>query len=211
MSLEDVALRLAIAALAGMAIGLEREWREKSAGFRTLTLVSTASAVFVLAALAYLPVEGVRMMAGVATGIGFIGAGAILRSRGEILGLTTAASIWMAAGLGVSAALAQFSVTLVGTILTVIVLFVLSRIPFKRIHRDVRIYRISFVSAVPMDDALSADRLEAHGLTATLQSVSIAGDAVTVSWVAEGRRGQHQETLVSLKEDEKIATLEFGE
>ncbi len=211
MALEDVVLRLAIAVVAGMLIGLEREWREKSAGFRTLTLVSTASAVFTLGAIAYLPDEGVRMLAGIATGIGFIGAGSILRARGEVLGLTTAASVWMAAAIGVSAALGQFQVTLVATALTLVVLFLFSMIPFKRIHRDVRIYRISYVSAFPIDQALSPDALKESGLNATLQAVSMAGDAVTVSWVAEGRREAHKIALMRLHQIETIATLEFGE
>jgi hypothetical protein len=99
---KELLIHIAVAAAAGMLIGLEREWREKSAGFRTLTLVSTGSAIFVLAAVAYIPAEVERIMAGIATGIGFLGAGAIIQSRGTAFGLTTAASVWMASALGVA-------------------------------------------------------------------------------------------------------------
>lgn len=107
-----VFLRLGAAVLMGALIGLDRELRGKPAGLRTVALVSLGSAVFVLTAAGL--DEGVsgdatsRVIQGVVTGIGFLGAGTIVRGQieGSVKGLTTAASIWLAAAAGVACGLA---------------------------------------------------------------------------------------------------------
>lgn len=102
----DVALRLAGAAVLGGVMGLEREWLQKPAGLRTHMLVALGSAMFVLAPRE-VGMDGAdlsRVMQGVATGVGFIGAGTILKvaSARRIEGLTTAASLWLAAAVGLA-------------------------------------------------------------------------------------------------------------
>ena len=107
-----VILRLLVAMLLGAVVGYEREQTRKAAGLRTHVLVSLGSALFVLAPLqAGMPTADVsRIVQGVAAGIGFIGAGAILKltAEREIKGLTTAASIWMTAAAGIAAGLGEF-------------------------------------------------------------------------------------------------------
>lgn len=123
MSLEwEYALRLVLAGLAGALIGWEREVRGKPAGLRTLMLVSLSSAVYVAAAeQAALrhdeAVDAGRLMSGIAQGIGFLGAGAILQARGEVRWLTTAASLWAAAALGLAIGLGLYFIALVGAFL----------------------------------------------------------------------------------------------
>lgn len=110
----QVFLRLAAAVAVGGLIGLDRELRRKPAGLRTLALVSLGSAVFVLEtvdATVGAATEGTsRVIQGVVTGVGFLGAGSILRGTSEesIRGLTTAASIWLAAAAGIACGLAQW-------------------------------------------------------------------------------------------------------
>lgn len=136
VDLTDIALRLAAAVVVGVLIGLDREWRGKPMGVRTLALVSLGSALvclatFHLSALADEPdavsrvVQGV--IQGVMTGIGFLGAGAVLRHRasGVIEGLTTAATVWVVAALGIACALATWGVVLIGVGLTLAVLVLL--------------------------------------------------------------------------------------
>src|SRR5215207_7615543 len=101
----DVFLRLGAAVLAGALIGIDREIRDKPAGLRTITLVSLGSAVFTLTALgAGMSDSTSRVIQGIVTGIGFLGAGTIIRGQTDqsIRGLTTAASIWLAAAIGIS-------------------------------------------------------------------------------------------------------------
>lgn len=127
----EVLLRLTVAAVAGLLIGFERERRERTAGLRTLALVSSGSAILVLGAILVAPAEAVRMAAGIITGVGFLGAGAILQDRGEVIGLTTAATVWIAAGLGISAALGAFALTFSGTVLTLLILAMIGLIDLR--------------------------------------------------------------------------------
>jgi putative Mg2+ transporter-C (MgtC) family protein len=101
-----VAIKLVLAAVLGGAIGWERELKGKAAGLRTHMLVAVGAALFVMAPLeAGVPLADItRVMQGVAAGIGFVGAGAILKmsDQGQIVGLTTAAGIWMTAAVGLA-------------------------------------------------------------------------------------------------------------
>jgi len=123
-------LRLLAAFVVGALIGWDRETRGKPAGFRTLTLVSLASAFFVNvvveASLAYgQEIDVARAMAGIAQGVGFLGAGAILQSKGEVRWLTTAASLWAAAALGFACGVGQYVLAAFGTVLVMIILRVM--------------------------------------------------------------------------------------
>jgi putative Mg2+ transporter-C (MgtC) family protein len=125
-------VRLLAAALLGGMIGFERERTGKAAGLRTHMLVTTGSALAVLVpqlegmALADLS----RVVQGLLTGIGFIGGGAILKLEGDkqIYGLTTAASIWLAAVIGITAGLGRLGTALAATVLTLIILGALTRL-----------------------------------------------------------------------------------
>src|SRR5437899_11716142 len=100
-----VALKLILAALPGGCVGIERQMREKPAGLRTNMLICMGSALFMLIAVrlgAALGVDSSRISAQIITGIGFLGAGAVLHSHGFVLGLTTAATIWVVAGIGMA-------------------------------------------------------------------------------------------------------------
>jgi len=107
MELTEFSIRIALATLAGLVIGAERELRGKNAGLRTNALVALGSCVFVLLSLnfkgeAYVDIT--RVLGQVATGIGFIGAGTILQHGTSVRGLTTAATLWCSAGAGCLAA-----------------------------------------------------------------------------------------------------------
>jgi putative Mg2+ transporter-C (MgtC) family protein len=126
----ELALRIVIAACVGAAIGLEREVTGHEPGIRTHALVAVGAAVFSIAgaygfadqAVAHAPS---RVAAQVATGIGFIGAGAVMRSGATVRGLTTAASLWVSAGLGVAAAAGMTIVLAVAMAVTLAVLVLL--------------------------------------------------------------------------------------
>ena len=118
----EVLIRLVVAAVAGGLIGLEREALHKPAGVRTHMLVSLGSALFVLATLSIIPDEVGRIIAGIATGIGFLGAGTIFRSKDHVKGLTTAASIWAVAAIGLTVGGGQYVLAIAATILVILVL-----------------------------------------------------------------------------------------
>ena len=124
---EEHLLKIFLAALVGAAIGLEREYRDKGAGFRTMILIATGSAMFTLfsVSLDSPTTDAARIAAAVVSGIGFLGAGVIIKDGVSVHGMTTAASIWLVAALGMGMGLgfyAEASVVTVG-ILTVLWFF----------------------------------------------------------------------------------------
>lgn len=123
----DAILRLALVAALGGAIGLEREYRQKPAGLRTNMLIALGSALFSILSVELGAAAGSpdRVAAQVVTGIGFLGAGAILRSGENIHGLTTAATIWVNAAIGMAAGLGSYVVAAGAATLTLIVLGIL--------------------------------------------------------------------------------------
>jgi len=133
--LARVIIRLVSAALLGSIIGFERERAGKAAGLRTHILVSLGTCVFVLACIGYgMSSDGLsRVIQGIVTGIGFIGAGSILKLNEErdIQGLTTSAGIWMTAAIGIAVGLGTLGLALLAAILTLIVLTFIGPIQSK--------------------------------------------------------------------------------
>lgn len=127
--LERVLLRVIAATLLGAIVGFEREKAGKPAGFRTHILVSLGTAIVVLAcAGSRMDMDGLsRVIQGIVTGIGFIGAGSILKisEQRDIQGLTTAAGLWMTAAIGIACGLGTIGLALIATGMTLIVLWVL--------------------------------------------------------------------------------------
>ena len=133
--LTRVIIRLIAAALLGSIIGYERERAGKAAGLRTHILVTLGTCVFVLACSGFgMSSDGLsRVVQGIVTGIGFIGAGSILKLNEErdIKGLTTSAGIWMTAAIGVAVGLGTLGLALLAAILTIIVLALVGPIDSK--------------------------------------------------------------------------------
>ena len=131
-SLTDTELiqRLVLAAVIGGLIGAERELRRKSAGFRTNILIALGAAIFTMASITLAPAGGdpTRIAAQIVTGIGFLGAGAILHNRDGVHGLTTAATVWVNAALGIAAGGGQYRLAIIGGAIVLGVLLVLGPI-----------------------------------------------------------------------------------
>lgn len=133
LSLQEIALRAGLAAAMGLCIGWDRERHNKAAGLRTMALVSLGSAGMVLASVevsAAMAAEGtpfdpMRVAAGVVGGVGFLGAGSIIHASGTVRGLTTAATIWAASGLGIACGLGLYRLAGVLFVLVLIILIAL--------------------------------------------------------------------------------------
>jgi len=122
---------LLVAALAGGLIGIEREYRDKSAGFRTMILISVGSALFTIMSviIGIEDGESSRITAAIVTGVGFLGAGVIFKGGPTVHGLTTAASIWIVSSLGMAAGAGEYELVLAVTAISLIVLWLLP--PFE--------------------------------------------------------------------------------
>jgi len=109
----ELLIRLILALIFGIFIGAEREYREKPAGVRTHVLVCIGASVFSMISVSFID-DPTRVAANVVTGIGFLGAGAIMRHKGQVEGLTTASDLWATAALGLAAGIGYYSLALLG-------------------------------------------------------------------------------------------------
>lgn len=117
MTMTPYILNLMIAMCLGALIGAERQWRQRMAGLRTNALVATGAAVFILSSVETSPDSPGRIAAQVVSGIGFLGAGVIMREGMNIRGLNTAATLWCSAGIGVLCGLGLYQLATIATLL----------------------------------------------------------------------------------------------
>ncbi len=149
----EMLLKMVLAALLGGIIGLERELAHKEAGLRTMILIAMGSALITVLSIAFPGVAGggdpARLAAQIVTGIGFLGAGAIIQARMAVHGLTTAASIWAVSGIGIAVGLGYYLFPLLVTLLVVLVLAVFRQLAnFLERQKQVFIYQIAFSERV---------------------------------------------------------------
>src|SRR5512145_2340806 len=142
-------IKVGLAVVVGGVIGAEREFRDKAAGFRTIILITVGSALFTIFSMTM--DEGftrTRIAANIVTGIGFLGAGAIVREHGRIGGLTTAATIWLSAALGMGIGAGELVFVAISTFIVIIVLLLFPRLELgiDRI-RESRTYKIIVLTA----------------------------------------------------------------
>ena len=139
--------RLGMALLVGAIIGAERERNKKAVGLRTLILISLGSALFTI--LSYrLSISNTfdpgRIAANIVSGIGFLGAGVILEERGRVTGLTTAATIWLTAALGMAAGAGEYILSAGSAIMALVVLLLFTRFEeYLEISTETRVYQIT--------------------------------------------------------------------
>ncbi len=126
--------RLCLAALLGAVLGFEREWRQKNAGLKTNILIAMGSALFTLMSIDLSVSSGgdaTRVASQIVSGIGFLGAGAIIRTGAGIRGLTTAAMIWVNAAIGVACGGGEYRLAVIATMVALTVLLVIT--PLERV------------------------------------------------------------------------------
>jgi len=170
----ELIARLALAVALGAVLGLERETRHKTAGLRTHTLVALGAALFTIAgAFAVVGVQNdpSRVAAQVVTGIGFIGAGAMIRSGVTITGITTAATLWMAAAFGVAAAMGLYLVSVAAGAMALIVVLAFGPLkPYVLSPRSRRRLDISHVAGHDTLDALISQVGDSGGRLSVIET-----------------------------------------
>ena len=142
----ELILRLLLALLFGAIIGFEREYRSKAAGFRTITLISLGSALFTITSFKLgFPGNTDRIASNIITGIGFIGAGVIFKDGGFVSGLTTAATIWIAAAMGMALGNGEYVIAATTLGLAIVVLSLFERVLdwIDTFHQE-KTYKINF-------------------------------------------------------------------
>ena len=206
----ELLIKLGAALLVGGLIGAEREFRDKAAGFRTIIFITVGATLFTIFStlLAGDENDPARVAANIVTGIGFLGAGAIMRDSGRVAGLTTAATIWLAAALGMGIGSGQY---LHVGLATLVVLFVLWIFPsFEQWIdniRHTRTYKVHIAlnssKATALDDVFRSLSLRIFG-----RHIVKSKEYMICTWTAQGTPKNHEKLIKTLLSDKEV--LEFN-
>ena len=206
----DILLKLLTAILIGGLIGAEREYRDKAAGFRTNILITIGAAMFTILSMSLEPTAAARVASNIVTGIGFLGAGAIMHERGRVAGLTTAATVWFAAAIGMAIGAGQYPLVVIGTAIVLVVLLLFPDVEHwisKR--RETRTYKI----VLSPKDADHLDRIDRALRTCSLKILerhrTKTEDAVTSTWTAHGTPQQQEQFVEMMMQDDSIRELTY--
>ncbi len=202
--------RLMLAVLVGGAIGAERELRDKSAGFRTLIFICVGSTLFTIFSLT-LSSQGdpTRIAAGVVSGVGFLGAGVILRENGQIRGLTTASTIWLVAALGMGIGAGHIVFVLLSTLIILFILFFFPAIEgWMGQNSETRIYEISC-----RGDQAKMEQLrkawDRYDLKIVDHKLGRYEDLMMCTWTIYGKTENHEKMVDDLFDDPEVISFSF--
>ena len=187
IELEDL-ISMLMSILCGGIIGFEREYKNKSAGFRTIVLITLGSTIFTIVSRHGAGTDD-RISANIITGIGFIGAGVIFKDQFSVFGLTTAAVIWTSAAIGMTTGIGYHSLAFVFTIITLIILLMVSRIE-RLIGKLQKQKMLSVTFRNPDFEQISAleEKLKVIDINMEQFQVSKDNDKLTVVWQISGKK-----------------------
>ena len=192
----------------GTIIGMEREYRSKSAGLRTMILISLGSTLFTVISVK-LGGDVSRIAANIVTGIGFIGGGIIFQEDDKIVGLTTASTVWVTAALGMCIGAGLLDLTFISFILLAFSL--VAMVPLERfinLRKQRRSYRI--MSSYQQKTLKRYDELfRQYGMSVKRGKQSRTGDMISGNWVLQGSEKQHEKLIKYLLNDPGIIELDF--
>ena len=214
--LSSLTARLVLAAFLGGAIGLERELKHRAAGLRTNMFICFGAAMFTLLSekLAGVPSDAARIAAQIIPGIGFIGAGSILHNRGLTTGLTSAATLFVVAAVGMAAGSGHYITAVFATLVVLVSLFVLGRIE-ETFNLKILLHSFEVTGASVEDISNEVNRIleSQHRLMQNVMSGS-TGQHVRLQFDVEGRNREQHELLRQLKAStvlQSVASLGYVE
>lgn len=203
IQLARIMLRLIIAAILGGIVGLEREMKRKPAGLRTNMFICFGAAMFTILSeelASRWPGDHTRIAAQIIPGIGFIGAGSILHSRGSVTGLTTAATLFVVAGIGMAAGGGLYLPAIFAMIVILIALHVLGLLETKFSLKNLQMtYEISGSDASAVIDGINVALSDEHKMMQTVQ-VARVNDHARVQFCVDGTRQEHERLLTRLRQ-----------
>lgn len=206
----DDFIKILASTAVGALVGLEREYRSKSAGLRTFTLISVGCTIFtILSEKMGITTSPDRIAANVVTGIGFLGAGVIFKMDDRVKGLTTATIIWVTASLGMAIGDGHILLSFLGTIVVYIVLglFVKLEVIMEKYGRT-RNYKI-ICDYTPDAYKKLESIFEQCNLTAKREKQIVTKETLTSNWSVRGRSSKHDKLVKKLMADKDIRELEY--
>lgn len=192
-------IKIAIAVVCGGLLGMERQYKNKTAGFRTIILICLGSTIYTMVAQR----AGAGVNINIVTGIGFIGAGVIFKDNIAVSGLTTAAVIWISAAIGMAAGSGNYTIALICTVITLMVLLLFNLLEryIDKVHRD-KLYVIVFSNSSYDNMSAVEDVIAALQLTSRRVSVSKKDGCLQSAILVTG----HRQRINKL--DEKLLQME---
>lgn len=208
MSLEGILERLLLAMAIGFLLGIEREHRDKSAGLRTLTLICLGSCLFMIVSITLNAGTTDRIASNIVTGIGFIGAGVIFKSDKGVNGITTAATIWATAAVGMAVGTGLYLVSLgaCAMILIVLSLFIKFEQLIERINKE-RVYTI-VLKYEPGVVARYEALMRSFRLKFELEKRIKQNEEMHCSWRVQGSKVNQEKLVEALLADPAITRFE---
>lgn len=207
-ALDELLLRLLLVVIVGGSIGAEREYRHKSAGFRTMILICLGSFLFTTFSIS-IGGPNDRIASNIVTGIGFIGGGVIFRSGNGINGLTTAASIWIVAALGMGIADGYYVLVLLATAIVLLSLFLFLHIE-RWMERVNQAHRYEITSRYTEELLTHYEGLfKRYGLRHKRLKQTKQGDSLSGVWMLTGAKKAHRQLVKHLLQDTTIERFEF--
>lgn len=204
----EIGLRLLLSFLIGSAIGIEREYRSKAAGLRTMIVICLGSTIFTEISMSVVGSSPDRIASNIITGIGFLGAGVIFKDGLTISGITTATTIWIAAALGMAVGAGEYFIATVGSIVVLVVLTLFE--PFKewiiRKHQA-RTYKMKFTDSA-FSAALDTEIKKLKLVCRKERDMKDQADTVIVYEIA-GSEKKLDELNVFLKRDSRVKSYEY--
>lgn len=204
---EDI-FRLMLSFVLGAVIGTEREYRSKSAGLRTMILIAVGSTLFTILS-GKIGTDADRIAANIVTGIGFLGAGIIFRENNRVVGVTTAAIVWVTAALGMGIGAGMYAVTLSCFVIAGLSLVILSPIQkYIRHKRQIRNYRLMCIYQKKTLKNYE-ELFKSHDLKILRGEQNRSGSHITGVWTLQGPQKQHEELTEYLLNDLEILEFDF--
>jgi putative Mg2+ transporter-C (MgtC) family protein len=206
----DIFIKLLLAIMVGGAIGAEREYRSKSAGFRTLTLICLGSALFtVFSQLIGAGSNPDRIASNIATGIGFVGAGVIFKGDFGVNGITTAAMIWVTAALGMGIGAGYELVSVIACLLILLMLFVFGLME-NWIDRKNQMRNYKIISDFKDETMHRFEKcFETHHLKYKRAREIKNGSLMTGEWFVRGSQKNHLSFINQILRDPEVKTFEY--
>lgn len=209
MSVENIILKIVLAFVLGGIIGIEREYLNKAAGLRTLILICLGSCLYTIFSILIAERTPDRIASNIVTGIGFIGAGVIFKEDNRVKGLTTAASIWVTAAIGMGIGGGYYWAATIGAGFTLLALNVLTFLEewIDKINQT-REYRI--ISPFKQDRLDHFENLfsKNHLKFSRNKQSRIDGNIVGV-WVVKGKEKNHKQFIEEILQDETVKEFDF--
>jgi putative Mg2+ transporter-C (MgtC) family protein len=200
--------KLLISFVLGAIIGMEREYRSKSAGLRTMILISVGSTLFTIISIKISGDAG-RIAANIVTGIGFIGAGIIFRENSRVVGITTAAIVWVTAALGMGIGSGMYLLALATFVISGLSLVILSPIQkFIRHKSQIRNYRLLCVYQ-KKTLSIYEELFKSHDLKILRGEQNRSGSHISGSWTLQGSEKNHELLTEFLLNDPSVLEFDF--